>query len=150
MSVLDNEADHFTERNFSNKVALPSGMERNGLDGFGQHGERGIAVLGGKKVEPSVAVVTPMGDTHGVLFVQLVECGAKFGNIADELCRTSDFAAFVAKHSEPENYGPGVVASSGVKCDDRNFMSIVEDAKVFLLEIANGQPGLRILSDHVH
>jgi len=41
------------------------------------------------------------------------------------------------------------VAGPGLEGSDRDFFPIVEDTKVFLLEISNGQPVLRVLADDI-
>src|SRR6266850_2001728 len=80
----------------------------------------------------------------------MIECRGKQRFIFGKICPASDFSAVVSEHYKPKNDGSRIVARSGVKGGDRNFVLIFKYSKVFLLEISNRQAGLVILADYIN
>jgi hypothetical protein len=92
-----------------------------------------------------------MSYSHTVVCLQMVECGAKERFLSEKFCRSSKFwkPAFVADHDKPKSNCPRIVSRPGVEGADRDPAPIVEEAKVFLLEVSYGQPSLAILSNDI-
>ena len=150
MRVLDDEPNQAPEGGLPNAITVLSSLERDGPDRFGQHIDGTVTIFGGRQIELRLTVVTPMSDAHTDFIVQMIECRAKQRFISDKPSRASDLSAFVAEHYKPKIDGSCIVARSGVKGGNRNFVFIVKDSKVFLFEISNGQAGIVILADDIN
>lgn len=81
----------------------------------------------------------------------MIECRPKGRLLSGKLCRGSKLwsSALVANHHKPESHRLRIAIRSAGECGDRNFLPVVENAKVLLLEVPNVQSTLGILADDV-
>ena len=110
-----------------------------------------VQVFGGRQIELSRTVVAPMGNSHGVLVLQVIKCGPKERFLSHESTRgfKITYSTFIADHDKPKNDGSCVV-NSRRKCRNRHFPPVIKHTKVLLLEISDGQPVIGILADDIN
>jgi hypothetical protein len=91
-----------------------------------------------------------MSHSHSIVARQLIECRPEKRFLARKLCRGAHDPALVADHYKPESDGPRVVPRSSVKRGNLDFVPVIKNMKVFLLEISDRQPGFGILTDDIN
>src|SRR2546428_3400697 len=135
----------------ASSLADGTSFERDGSERFGELSDGVVPIFCRQQIELAVTVVTPMGNSHSVVLLEMLKRGPKQCFLSQKFCRGAKFweSAFVADDDEPKGNGPRVVVCPGIKGSNANFVPVIEQTEVFFLEIPDGQAALAILTDDI-